>query len=206
MTQFANKFTAYTDVLRPTATGVIVYVVLSLITLLVRLVSSLQHYLNVPTSWHVGSALLVLINDFLLKLLSTSRLDTVVLSIFWVLVGLVVYLFLKAAVYFFAEMGQDIVQSRHYMQPRDRGPQNELSQLVMHGFFRLITLIFLIFYLIWMITFLSHGPASTIAIFGHWPTSSSGICDTVFFVTECIAWHILTILLRIVSMRNHLFG
>lgn len=206
MTQIATKFSAYTDLLRPTATGIIVAVVLSMVTLLLHQVQNFQRYLNLPSNWHIGSVLLVLVNDFLLKLFGTSRLDTIVLSIFWVLVGLVVYLFLKATILFFVEMGQDITQSNHYVQPTNRGSRGETSQLVTYTFFRLTVLIITIFYFVWMLTFFSRQSASNVTSFGHWLSNIPLLRGIIFFLLECFAWYVLTVLLRLIFMKNRLFG
>lgn len=206
MKQFFTRFTAYTDVLRPTATGVIVAVIMATTNLFIHQVHSFQHYLNVPTNWHVGSAFLVLVNNLLLKLLGTNRVDTVVLSIFWVLVGMVVYIFLKAAIAFFVEMGEDIVESGHYLQPQNRGRQKELSQLIKNGLFRLVVLIITVFYFVWMLTFFSRNSISSTTAIGQWLVTFPAIQAGILFILQCLCWGVLTILLRLIWMRNRLFG
>jgi hypothetical protein len=197
---------AHTDILVPTASGVIVAVVLSLTSVLLRQAPSYQRYLNLPTNWHVGSAFLLLLNDFLLKLFGTSRLDTIVLSLFWVVVGLAVYLFLKAAIAFFIEMAEDMAEAAHFVKPREQLGVNETQELLQRGFFRLVVLVIICFYFVSMIEFFAHGSSAAIPFFGHHFANFPLARDCMLFVAQCIAWYVLTILLRLLVMRRRLLG
>jgi hypothetical protein len=201
-----DKFSAHFDILAPTAAGVIVYVILSLISVLLQQIPHFQRYLNLPNNWHVGSAFLTLLNDFLLKLFGTSRLDTIVLSLFWVGVGLVVYLFLKAAVAFFVDMAEDIAESAHFIHPRDQKSDSETHDLVRKGFFQLVVLIIAIFYFVWMVEFFAHGSAADVPFFGQLFKSLPIIRDCLLFFAQCVAWYFLTIFLRLLWMRRRLLG
>jgi hypothetical protein len=201
-----HKITSHIDILMPTAAGVIVYVILSLVSVLLQQIPHIQRYLNLPSNWHVGSAFLVVLNDFLLKLFGTSRLDTIVLSFFWVIVGLVVYLFLKAAVTFFVEMAEDVAESARFIHPRAQKSDSETHDLLRRGFFRLMVLIIAVFYFVWMIEFFAHGSAAEVPFFGQLFTSFPIIRDCLLFFAQCVAWYILTIFLRLLWMRRRLLG
>jgi hypothetical protein len=206
MTQFSTKFVAYSQVLSPTLTGVIIYLILSFITLLIHLVPHLQGYFKVPTNWHIGGIAVTIINDFLIKLIGTSKLDTIVLSIFWMGVGLGVYLFIKGAVTFFVEMSEDIGVSKHYLQPKYDASRTELRHLVGRGLFQVMALFLALLYAIWIIEYSANWSVSGNSAFGAWLNTFPGIQDGLLFIVECIGWHILTILLRLGFLRVRLFG
>jgi hypothetical protein len=201
-----SNISSYTNIFRPSAAGVVIYSILSIVLLLLQQIPNFQPYLELPSNWHVGSIILVVLNDFLLKLFGTSKLDTIVLSIFWMVVGLVVYLFLKSAIAFCVEMAQDIDETKNFVHPQQPNEASEFKQLITRGFFRLFVLIIAVFYFIWMVEFFAHGKAANVPIFGQWFESFPLFRDISIFIVQCFALYVFTILLRLVLIRKRLFG
>jgi hypothetical protein len=206
MKQFIPKLIAYSDVIRPTVSGIILYSALTLIVLLTKQVTHYQQAINISANWHPGSELLLLLNDLLLRFFGANRIDTIVLSFFWMFVGLVVYLFLKAAISFFVEMAEDIAESAHFIHPRENTRVSETRELLTRGFFRVVVLIFTIIYAIWMIAFFSRESVSNVTAFGQRVGSEHILRVVLLFVLEVVLWYVLTILLRLIWMRKRLFG
>jgi hypothetical protein len=203
--RFSKTLAAYGNIFMPTATGVLVYVLFAVLILLIRLLPTVQKHLNIPPSWHLGSVALTLINKFLVKLLGATRIDTIILSVFWMLVIFIIYVIVKFAVAFFLELGRDIAEERNYLHPRTDQPTNTTKSLIKRTLFQLVILIFTIFYLFWAIGFFLHGSlVITSPSLAQWIGSLSVLKYIVSFIEECLALYGLTVLLRLLALRDRL--
>lgn len=198
----SERLVAYTRILQPTAAGIIVCVAVSILALIAHQLPAIQNQLDIPANWNAGSVLLTIVGDILVKFLGTSKVDTVILSLFWAAVGLIVYLFLRAAIAFVSELAEDVFESGHYVRPRQKELRGEMYRLTERTFFRLIILVIMWFYSLWLINFFLRGSTAG----NHFARHGNGelLRDGILFVANCLAVYGLIVLLRLFMLRDRL--
>ena len=195
---------SYLTIVLPTASGVVIYSVAFILFALIHGVTHLQQTLQIPSSWHASTFFLTNINSVLVHFLGSGRVDVIVLSLFWAVVGLIVYLFLKALISFAGELGRDLSESKQYIHPHAHAEQSEIRVLLGRTAFRLVVAVILFFYTIWLIGFLLNWSIAGGTAQGQWLASHAVFQYAVLYVVDCIALHVLTILLRLFLLRDRL--
>src|SRR4051812_34792 len=80
-------------------------------------ISSIQQYLEVPKSFNIFRIIASWLDKTLTSLIGQSKTEVLVVGLFWALVGLGVYLFLRGVSRFFTELSEGL-DERDYLWPK----------------------------------------------------------------------------------------
>jgi hypothetical protein len=201
----ATTLKAYTHILLPTGLGGVVYVLLSGLAMVRFHFTAIQKYLYVPSNLNVEGWLLGQVEHGFDVLFGADKTNTIVLALFWAVVGFFVYLFLRSLGTLFHEMGEDL-EERRYIRPQGTDPNQRLRQFFERLLFQFIALILAFSYFSHIIVPLVHGHHFVSGDIWGWLGTSSIVHYVVWFFVLCLAWHGFVILLRLTTLRLRLFG
>jgi hypothetical protein len=195
-----NKYQEYYMLLLPSSLSIVFCVFLALADMVLNQFESVKRVLQLPHSFDLWHIMTGWANDILIKTIGVNRTDVLVVGTFWGVVGLLVYVALRALARFFIEVDDD-VSVRHFIWPKGADRTLPLRTLAVHTAFSVFAFIILVF-----ITF---GPLATVLrgpVFAGALGSNKAVQDIVWFITSVLMWHIFTIVLRLTVRRPRIFG
>lgn len=160
----------------------------------------IQRYLQVPHDVELGRILALWLDQVLSGTIGESRTATLVVGVFWAVVGLVVYMFLRGLAQLAIELDDDL-DSRKYVWPKGTDRYRPLRIFLEQVGFRLVAIFSLIFAIFWPVAAILRGP-----ILVDFLGPNKIIQLTVWFFASVLTWHIVIILVRLMLLRARLFG
>lgn len=190
--------------LAPTASGSLMYAVITGLVWLTHDIDAIRHYFQIPDDASLGRDILSLMNTALVHVLG-AHVNTVVLGLLWAMVGLVVYVVTMEIIRGFAELREG-VQARHYIWASNRNRNQPLEGWLARTGVRLGAFLASIFYLVFVVSYATDWQVGTSTVWQQWLTSHQ-VCANVFLVAvSLVVWHGLAVLLRLITLRARLFG
>ena len=198
--QRASKIKMYLSLLTPSATGIILYVFLAALNMVLDQFEMIKKVLQIPQNVEFTRMLASGADRLLSSAIGETRTETLVVGIFWAAVGLIVYVFLHGLSRIAVELDDDLV-ARRYIWPKGADRYAPLRVLEQQIIFRGAAIVGLIFVLFGPLAAVLHGPILKEFI------GPSLIMQYVFwFLASVLTWHIVVILLRLITLRARLFG
>lgn len=198
---YANSKTKqYLHIFVPTGIGLVGYVSFALFIMFLNQFSMIQQVLQLPQDLNVGRTITGWLDSILSLTLGQSRTETLVVGLFWGMVGLGVYTFLHGVARFISELDEDI-DERRFVWPRGTDRARPLVQLIERSVFRVSVLVALLIFLFYPVAAVLRGPVLT-SLAG----SSKPLEYLVWFVAIVLSLHVSVVLLRLFAFRARLFG
>lgn len=189
----------------PTVIEIAVYAFLALFTLAVSNIEAINNFLLIPADFSFKTAILGSLEDLLAQLVGERAAATLITGLFWGLIGMLVYLFLWLFSNFSTEFSNDLAMSK-FMHPKGVDRFSALKGLVFRLIFQICIGILFVVYLNMLITvFLPLWSTRYNNGVDAWPDLAAigGLILTL--LSEVLAFHILTVLLRLLLLRKRLF-
>jgi hypothetical protein len=195
-----TKLQNYLSLFIPSALGMVFYVFLAGLTIVLNQFNFIKHFLELPQSLQVSRAVAGWADKVLTTTIGESRTEALVVGLFWALVGLVVYMFLRGLARFIIELDDDI-SVRRYVWPKGADRYRPLRILAEQAVFRLSALIALAIVIFGPLAAVLSGP-----VFIDFIGDNQVLQYVIWFLTGVLLWHIIVILLRLLALRARLLG
>lgn len=192
--------------LLPTGGELFVYIYASILTIALSNFGFIsKRFLFLPDDFRLSAAILRAFNVILEKILGVSLTATFTTAIFWAVVGLLIYAFIWVGRNFSSELSNSLAAT-NFIYPSKTDPKKELRSFVSRGLFQVAVACVLIFYTITFITaLLPYWALNYQLIIADWPRGTPIWNGLVSLVSQVIACHGFTILLRLLFLRKRLF-
>lgn len=191
-----TKIKNYFAVVFPSASGVVFYTLLTSLMMLLHQFGSIRHYLQIPSDVDFLRMFTGWLDRTITGRFGENVTATLVVGIFWALVGLGVYLLLKAMAKSLAEFS-DGLDERRYLWPKGTSRNHALMEAVERTGLRLFAFLGLVFMIFGPLTGLLGGPS------GGAITPLQWLVWAVFF---WLSLHVVVVLLRLITLKPRLFG
>lgn len=205
MNNLKTNIRTYLHVFVPSGTGLVLYGFLSGLTIALHQVRAIQQYLDIPSEVHIERLVTGSIERLLQSTLGQGATNTLVVGAFWAVVGLFVYIFLRGVAKLMHEIGEDVVE-RRYLWPRGSDRYKPLELLLERGLFRIGAFLALVFYVFHPLAAVLHGQLFASMSLGGWLATHQVLRLLVWFACGFVVWHGLLVLLRLLALRERLFG
>jgi len=179
----------------PSWIGTIIYSFLSLFAIIVNQFADIRSFLEVPHNVQLMRIVTVWIDQSLTNVIGKSRTETLVVGLFWAIVGLVVYMFLRGVAQFLMNLEENFT-ARKYVWPRGTNRYAPIKRLAEQAILRLGALVGFVFVVFVPLAAVLRGPVFVDIIGDSMP-----IQYVVWFVASYLSWHLAVILLRLVTLR-----
>lgn len=200
MADSKSKLRTYLHIFLPTYAGLFIYTMLMVFTMILYQAQTIRQYLAFPNQLNAQNFIVTHLDRLLHSTLGEARTNIVVVGLFWAVVGLFVYIFLRGMARLIYELGEDL-EERRYLWPKGSNRYKPLELLAERALFRIAVFIALIFYVVHVLSTILSGP-----VFPSFATTSAVLQYVFWFVIGCVIWHGLTVLLRLLVLRARLFG
>lgn len=129
-----------------------------------------------------------------------------VLSIFWAIIGLIVYAAVWIISNFTDELGNDLAATK-FAHPKNIDTASPLKDFLSKSFFRLIVVIIYVYYLNILITvILGYTGTSFKKSVELWPHLQAFISFIIGLTLGLICLHLFTVFTRLLLLRKRVFG
>ncbi len=189
--------------LLPTASEIVAYIGLGLLTVLVANIRAFRSSFLLPENFQVKKAIFDNI-DNLLNLLTFHKTDVVVTAVFWAFIGLVVFLLFTVVLTFSSEFTNEL-GTRRYIYPKGANRNFIFRAYLQSMLLRLVALCLLLFY-----TFVVFG-ALMPWVLSHYVMQGGFNYSYIITVLgilllEILMLHFFAILGRIIFLKKRIFG
>lgn len=194
-----EKIKKYFSVFTPSAIGMVLYVSVMAFVIVLQQFDSIRQYLQLP-SFHFMEVFSLWLERFLTATIGESSTATLVVGLFWAVVGLGVYIFLRGIARFLTELGEG-VEDRGNLWPRgvDRNrPLVEAAERIVSRIFAFFGLMILVL-----------GPLPAVLSGPIWVDfiGPSKLVQILFWLPAGIlTMHACVVMLRFVVFRARLLG
>lgn len=188
------------SLLTPSAIGVVLYSFLSALIIILHQFSFIERYLQVPQNVHFTRMFLDWLDREVNRLIGQSTTDAVVVGLFWAVVGLGVYIFLRGVARFIADLGQGL-DERSYLWPQGVNRNKSLHEAVLKVVFRSGATIGLLLVVFGPLMRLFDGKVFVVLI-----GRNQVLQFAVWFILLWLMLHICVVLMRLIVLRPRIFG
>lgn len=190
--------------LAPSSTGLVLYSVFASLLLVVNNLFTFQKLLYGSEALNTQDDVFwQSLNERVTNFLGFSGSDDVAVYVFWIIIGLVIYLIIHYFSLRFDELVDDI-KIRHYIVPNERLRNQPLRQYFLLFLVRIAVFIFTLFYVKRMFEFMFQPLENYWANIG-W-LSSTVIRYTAVFLCYVLLLHGLVVLIRILVAKQRIFS
>lgn len=200
MDRKTSKLKTYFSLFTPSASGIVTYFFLAGLAIVLNQFDIVKQYLQLPHDFQFGHVVAGWADTFLTKTIGETRTETLVVGLFWAVVGMVVYLFLRGLARIAVELDDDL-GIRGYVWPKGTDRYGPLRRLAEQFAFRLVAVVALIIVVFEPLAAVLRGP-----VFVDFLGPNHILQIVVWFVVAVIVWHVAVILLRLMTLRARLFG
>ncbi len=172
-----------------------------LLTIVIHQFSSIRHSLGIPGGIDIQHLLSSWLNSFVTHVFGQTHTNTAVVALFWAIVGVFVYVLVLGVMGSLRELGSDI-EERTYLWPQGANPHSPLVGFFERAGVHVVALVILALYIFYPLAIVLHSPSFISGATAH----SSLIVDVIWFVVGTIVWHGLVVVLRLLFLRNRIFG
>lgn len=194
-----SKLKAYSNLFTPSVVGLILYAFLAGLTIILNQFEAIQHFLQIPHNVELGRIFALWLDQFLSGAIGESRTQTLVVGLFWAVVGLVVYAFLRGLARLAVELDDDL-SIQGYVWPKGTDRFLPLKLFLEQAAFRLVAIVGFVLLVFGPVAALLRGP-----VFVDFLGPDKTIQFIVWFVAGMLTWHALVILARLLVLRARLF-
>jgi hypothetical protein len=195
-----SKFKQYTAVFLPTAGGVVFYLFLSAVILISNQVESIRNVLDLPGNIQLSRTAFHWAEKTLTGLIGQSRTTTLVVGLFWAVVGVVVYILLLRLAHFIVEVDDGLSQ-KGYVWPKGADRYAPLKRVAESVLFRGIAAVILLILIFGPVPLAIRGP-----VFVDLVGPNHVLQLVVWFFANVLLLHTIVVLARLVVQRRRLFG
>ena len=195
MNQKPSKLKALILLFAPSWLGTVVYSFLALFVIIVNQFADIRSLLEIPHNAQLVQIVTIWIDQLLTSLIGKSRTETLVVGLFWAVVGLVVYMFLRGIAEFIVNLDENIA-ARKYVWPRGTDRHKPIKRLAGQAVLRISAIFGFIFVVFVPLAAVLRGP-----VFVNLAGDSKPVQYVVWFVSSYIAWHLVTVTLRLMTLR-----
>lgn len=196
-----TKSKKYLSLFVPSSFGIVIYVSLAGLTIVLNQLDSIKGHLELPASWQLSRIFTGWADTFLTHTIGVSRTDTLVVGSFWAVVGLLVYIMLRGLAKLVIEL-DDGINVKGYVWPKGEDRAYPLRHFFQQLAWRLGALIMLLVVVFGPLAVILHRPVY-VSLIG--PTHLIAQ-DIVWFFVSVLMWHVVTVLLRLMLLRDRIFG
>lgn len=194
------KIKKYSILFLPTWSGVVMYVFLAVLAIVLNQFGMINNYLKLPHDLHVAQNIARLADRFLTAVIGVTKTETLVVGLFWAMVGFIVYIFLRGLSQFIMDLDQNL-SARKFVWPKGTNRYRPLQLLAEQAVFQIFAFLGLIVFIFGPLAAVLRGPVFT-GLVG----SVAAVQYFVWFIASMVVWHIVVILLRLLFLRPRLFG
>lgn len=191
--------------LAPSVSELVIYIFLSIVTLIVSNVSFVRDFIFVPQYFNFRDLVLGSVNSLLDRFIGVGATRSAVVIIFWALVGLLVYALIWVLTSFSDELGNDLALTK-YVHPRNVDTSSPLRQFLKRTIFRVMVLIVFVFYIsaFWKAILPFSMQQYRIAL-DTWPKFASFKAGFIGMLVEVIALHAFVVFARLLFLKKRIF-
>ncbi|HSH17981.1 MAG TPA: hypothetical protein VK978_01220 [Candidatus Saccharimonadales bacterium] len=193
-----EKIKKYFSIFTPSAIGMVLYVSIMLFIIVLHQFESIRQYLQLP-SVHLLQTLMLWLEKFLNATIGESSTQTLIVGLFWAVVGLGVYIFLRGVARFLTELSEGY-EERNYLWPRGVDRNRPLVEAAERTISRVVAFIGLL-----IIVF---GPLAAVFSGPIWADfiGPNTLVQVLFWLPAgMLTLHLCVVLLRLSAMRQRLF-
>lgn len=194
------KLRKYFVVFLPSSLSMVFCVFLSGAAIVLNQFESIKGFLELPRSFQLTRILASWADSLLTSTIGESRTETLVVGLFWAVVGLIVYMFLRSLARFAMELDDDL-GARRLVWPRGTDRYLPLRQLAEQAVLRGVAVLLFLLVALGPLAAVVRGPILTGFLGPNKPLQYA-----VWFFAGILMWHILTVLMRLAALRARLFG
>ncbi|HEX8227293.1 MAG TPA: hypothetical protein VF572_05490 [Candidatus Saccharimonadales bacterium] len=198
--QHVSKLRNYLSLFLPSSLSAVFGIFLTALAMILNQIDSIKEYLQIPSNLELFRVLAGWADTLLKSTIGESKTDVLVVGFFWALVGIIVYMFLRALARFIIELDDDIAV-RKYVWPKGADRSRPLRNWAQRAAFRLVATIVLALVLAGPLAAVIRGP-----VFVDFVGPSVILQNVIWFFAGLLVWHIVTILIRLMALRARLFG
>lgn len=195
----APKIKTFASVFSPSGIGLVFYVFFSGLLVLFHQIPVIEQYIDVPEGFNVFRLITSWLDSFLTGVFGETSTETLVVGLFWALVGLGVYIFLRGIGRFIDEFSEG-VEEREYMWPKGADRNRGVHEAARRSLFRSLAFIGLLLVVFGPLARVLGGPVWTVFLGPSQPLQLG-----VWFVATCFVLHIIVVLLRLIVLKPRLF-
>jgi hypothetical protein len=190
----------YISLFTPSAIGVVLYTFLSVLIIVLNQFKTIEQYLQVPHNFQIMHSIFSWLDSALTRMIGENSTASLVVGLFWAVVGLGVYIFLRGIAHFISDLGEGY-EARGFVWPKGANRNQHLIEAFTRTGFRIVACIGLLVILLGPLAAVIHGPVLTDFIGGGF------VATLVFwFIASWITLHLVVVLLRLVILKPRLFG
>ncbi len=191
--------------LLPTGLELIAYFLIGLATVLFSNFNAIEHVLFQSSDISFHQTTVHFLDKELGKLLGEKGTSTLVVGVFWGVVGVIVYTFLWLVSHFSAAVSTNFAV-RKYIYPKGADPNQPLKAFFIRSLFRLVSTLVLLFYLhLFVQVLLPQWAWAFQHLVQRWPELGSIGKAVLMLIVEIGALHAIAILLRLALLRTRVF-
>lgn len=176
------------------------YVFLAGAAIVLNQFDMIKKYLQLPHDFQLTHVVAGWADTLLTHTIGASRTETLVVGLFWAVVGLIVYMFLRGLARLAIELDDDL-GVRGFVWPKGTDRYRPLRVLGEQFAFRLAALIGFILLIFVPVAAVLRGP-----LFADFLGPNKVLQFVVWFVASLLVWHLVVIALRLVMLRARLLG
>ena len=206
---FNKKLKLFVDILRPSWMSLAICLFIALLTVVFYYLFKSVKAVDSTQNTYIINYVQVDFNNFLKKLSSYSVVNNLVPVLFWAIVGILVYIFVRLMVGDVDELWYDISKRKKFLWPSGAKP-HIIIDFFERVLLRFVVFIALIIYLVHFVSPFFLGRVLVPQIFGtsmqNWLISYPIISAFVFILLETIALYGVVVLLRLLLLRRRLLS
>jgi hypothetical protein len=195
-----TKLQRYFILFTPSSLGLVFYVFLAGLGIVLNQFDMIKKYLELPHSLQVTHSVTGWVDQILTTTIGESGTGTFVVGLFWAVVGLVVYMFLRALARLAVEL-DDNLNARGFVWPKGANRYRPIKIFIEQAAFRLVASIALLIFVLGPLAAVLRGP-----VYVDFLGPSEPLQYVVWFVAGLLSWHIVVVLLRLITLRPRLLG
>lgn len=194
-----HKTNMLAQLLSPSGYSVVASIFLMGLVIFVHQIPAMEQYLEIPKNFNLLRTISTWLDHALTSLIGESRTETLVVGLFWAIVGLGVYMFLRGISHFATEVSEGF-DERQYLWPRGADRNAGMSEATHRAGFQILAFIILL-----VVTF---GPLQHVLTGPVWQAfigPSTGLQLGIWFIAGLVVCHLWLILLRLTLLKPRVF-
>jgi hypothetical protein len=171
------------------------------LTIVVHQFANIREALGIPHGIDLQGLVGNGLNTAALHIFGADHTNTAVVALFWAVVGVFVYMLVLGITGALRELGTGL-EEQTYLWPKGVNPHAPLKGFAERVGVHVLAFIILLLYIFLPLAIVLHGPL----LLGSWLAGNSVLLHIVWFVLGTITWHGLTVVLRLLFLRERLLG
>jgi hypothetical protein len=195
-----QKSKMFLTLLTPSAMSAVFYTFLAGLIIVLNQFDFIQKYLQIPQNVNFMRMFLDWLDHTVTSLLGDTKTQAIVVGLFWAVVGLGVYVFLKGVAHFISDL-EEGADERNYIWPRGTNRNRALLEAMERNVFRVFAFIGLIVMLFGPLARALRGP-----VFLSLVGNMAVLKYLVWFLVIWVILHISVVFLRLIVLKPRLFN